>query len=93
MDRDRNDRGDRANFRPVPRPAPRTSGDEPWSEVPPEIEAMLRAQQGSRPAAPRPAPVRDEAPAFAEAVAPEVAAAPARRGRRTAAASTAARRP
>ena len=43
--------GDRPPFRPAPRPAPRPSGDEPWSEVPPEIEAMLRAQQGSRPRA------------------------------------------
>ncbi|HUQ43955.1 MAG TPA: NYN domain-containing protein [Candidatus Limnocylindria bacterium] len=93
MDRDRNDRGDRANFRPVPRPAPRTSGDEPWSEVPPEIEAMLRAQQSSRPAAPPPPPVGDDASAFAESAAPEVAPAPARRGRRTAAASTATEAP
>ena len=41
------------------RPAPggggpnRSGGDEPWSEVPPELEAMLRAQQGTR-GAPRP---------------------------------------
>ena len=42
--------GDRQQFRPSPRPAPRPSGDEPWSEVPPEIEAMLRAQLGTRPA-------------------------------------------
>jgi uncharacterized LabA/DUF88 family protein len=49
-DRDFRRGGDRPPFRPAPRPAPRPSGDEPWSEVPPEIEAMLRAQQGSRPA-------------------------------------------
>jgi len=54
---DRGDRGDRVPFRQGPPPAPRGSGDEPWSEVPPEIEAMLRAQLSSRPA---PAPRRDE---------------------------------
>ena len=46
------------------RPAPRSAGpvgnpNEPWTEVPPELEAMLRAQLGSRPvsrpAAPSPA--------------------------------------
>ncbi len=45
--------------RPAPRPEPRSSNpDEPWSDVPPEIEAMLRAQLGAkaRPAAPAPAP-------------------------------------
>jgi ribonuclease E len=79
---ERVDRSDRQPFRPAPRPAPRPSGDEPWSEVPPEIEAMLRAQLGSRPA-PRPqsAPVRSEA-SSAEAAAPA-----ARRGRRPAAVS------
>ncbi|MBI3750348.1 MAG: NYN domain-containing protein [Chloroflexi bacterium] len=46
-----------------PERAPRPSGGDPWSEVPPEIEAMLRAQlasSGGRPV--RQAPVR-EAPA------------------------------
>ncbi len=58
MDRgERQDRGDRVPFRQAPPPAPRGSGDEPWSEVPPEIEAMLRAQLSSRPA---PAPRRAE---------------------------------
>ncbi len=53
--RDR-DRSDRQPVRQDQRPAPRSGGDEPWSEVPPEIEAMLRAQLGSRPApAPDPA--------------------------------------
>jgi uncharacterized LabA/DUF88 family protein len=85
--RDR-DRGDRQQFRAAPRPGPRTSGDEPWSEVPPEIEAMLRAQQGSRPASePRPQPVPVESSAAPTGEAPsEVAPAAARRtGRRTAA--------
>jgi uncharacterized LabA/DUF88 family protein len=58
----RNDRPDRGGFRPAPRPAPQRapSGGEPWSEVPPEIEAMLRAQMGSQ--ATRP-PRREERPA------------------------------
>ena len=84
-------RGDR----PVPRPAPRPgSGDEPWSEVPPEIEAMLRAQLGGRGARPaRPAGQPDAVPSpsapSAPAPAPEAAArAPRRRpGRATAASS------
>ena len=86
---DRIERGDRNRqpFRPAVRPAPRPSGDEPWSEVPPEIEAMLRAQLGSRPAA---APRREPAPMAAAAEAPSETAAPAptasRRGRRPAAA-------
>ena len=89
-DRDR-DRSDRQPFRQAQRPAPRPSGDEPWSEVPPEIEAMLRAQLGSRPAPARPAalpPGQDP-----EAAAPESVAAtsgrsgsarrPSPRGRRS----------
>ena len=97
-DRDRGDRQpDRQQFRQPQRPAPRPSGDEPWSEVPPEIEAMLRAQIGSRPAPAQPAaaaPAQD-----AEAAAPEsVAATSGRtgsarrtstRGRRSAAEATA----
>jgi uncharacterized LabA/DUF88 family protein len=84
---DRGDRQpDRQPFRPAARPAPRPSGDEPWSEVPPEIEAMLRAQQVSRPAArPEPAPVRSEVPTTSA----ETAAPAPRRGRRPAAAAAA----
>ncbi|HUG29124.1 MAG TPA: NYN domain-containing protein [Candidatus Limnocylindria bacterium] len=89
---DRMDRGDRRPpFRPVPTPAPRPSGDEPWSEVPPEIEAMLRAQLGTRPAAPRreqlPAPeaATSATEAFAPAAEPAATAATSRRGRRPAA--------
>ena len=84
MDRGgRNDRNDRQGFRPAAG-APRPSSDEPWSEVPPEIEAMLRAQLGSKSQAPRrPAPVMQAEPAVEEAP----AAVPARRGRRTAAAT------
>jgi uncharacterized LabA/DUF88 family protein len=61
-------RGDR----PIPRPPARSgSGDEPWSEVPPEIEAMLRAQLGGRGAAPaRPGTPREAAPREATASAP-----------------------
>jgi uncharacterized LabA/DUF88 family protein len=82
-DRGDRDRGNRQPFRPAPRPAPRSSGDEPWSEVPPEIEAMLRAQLGSRPA---PAPRREEPAAMeaaAPAPAPETAAPGAGRARST----------
>ena len=88
----RQDRPDRQD-RPAPRPAPRGgSPEEPWSEVPPEIEAMLRAQLGSRPAAAR----RDEstmAPAerggSPVSEAPAVEAAPKRRTpRRAASAAT-----
>ena len=88
-DRRDRERGPRPPFRPAPRPAPRGSGDEPWSEVPPEIEAMLRAQLGSRPS---PAPRREEpavtapaatGPAPAEAPATPTASAP-RRGRKPA---------
>ena len=86
---DRGNRADRQPFRPAVRPAPRPSGDEPWSEVPPEIEAMLRAQLGSRPAA---APRREPAPAASSetgAAPVEAAATPiaSRRGRRPAAAA------
>ena len=71
-------RGDR----PVPRPAPRSgSGDEPWSEVPPEIEAMLRAQLGAR--GPRPSRPAAEpegaAPSSAPAEAPGAAPRASRR--------------
>ena len=67
-DRDRGGRGDRQPFRQAPRPAPRGSGEEPWSEVPPEIEAMLRAQLGSRPASePRPRPTEPVPSANADA--------------------------
>ncbi|MEO8470339.1 MAG: NYN domain-containing protein [Chloroflexota bacterium] len=48
------------NDRPPVRPAPRVGNpDEPWSEVSPELEAMLRAQIGSRP---RPAAPAAQAP-------------------------------
>jgi hypothetical protein len=72
-DRSRGGRGpDRPRGdRPIPRPPARSgSGDEPWSEVPPEIEAMLRAQLGGRGAGPaRPSTPR-EAPAPRETAAP-----------------------
>ena len=45
-------REDRSYSRGPERPrdaAPRSSSTEPWSEVPPELEAMLRAQVGQRP--------------------------------------------
>jgi uncharacterized LabA/DUF88 family protein len=90
---------DRPAFRPESRPAPRpVSSDEPWSEVPPEIEAMLRAQLGGggrtrqaggsgpaperRPAHPD---VRSEPTPAAASEAASSTARPARRGSRTAA--------
>ncbi|MEW5990135.1 MAG: NYN domain-containing protein, partial [Chloroflexota bacterium] len=74
-------RGDRA----VPRPPARTgSGDEPWSEVPPEIEAMLRAQLGARPPAPARPTRSAEVTTPAEPSSGEMAAAPAAPRRRTA---------
>ena len=60
--RDRPDRGDRPERQQrVPRP----SGGEPWSEVPPELEAMLRAQLSTRPNREPAAPPRPEASAEA----------------------------
>jgi uncharacterized LabA/DUF88 family protein len=44
------------------RPEPRGTSSEPWSEVPPEIEAMLRAQMAGSSRASRPAPSRDVRP-------------------------------
>jgi len=91
---------DRPAFRPESRPAPRpVSSDEPWSEVPPELEAMLRAQLasggrnraagGSGPAPerrPAQAPIAAESErATTEASAAPAAARPARRGTRAAA--------
>jgi uncharacterized LabA/DUF88 family protein len=82
---DRMGRGDGQAFRPAPAPAPAPRGTsaEPCSEVPPEIEAMLRAQLGSKAQAPR-RPVEAPPAPVAEAE----AAAPARRGRRTSAAAS-----
>jgi uncharacterized LabA/DUF88 family protein len=92
---------DRPAFRPESRPAPRpVSSDEPWSEVPPEIEAMLRAQLGSggrtrQAGGSGPAPERRPAePEVTSGPTPAAASEPAtsparpvRRGTRTAAAS------
>ncbi len=59
----RDDRGRGRGDRPVSAPVGRSSS-EPWSDVPPELEAMLRAQvaQKSVPgrAAPAPSPVDDQ---------------------------------
>jgi uncharacterized LabA/DUF88 family protein len=80
----------RDDRRPVSSPRPdreRTPGgrsDEPWSEVPPELEAMLRAQQASRgperPATGSRPPAVTDRPAAAEAPKAE-AAAPVRKPR------------
>ena len=83
-DRPRPDRG-------IPRPPRLGSSDEPWSEVPPELEAMLRAQMGNRPSRPiRPAEVAASTPPVPDggsAVSPDAppARAPRGRGTRTAA--------
>ena len=78
---------DRPAFRPENRPAPRpVSSDEPWSEVPPEIEAMLRAQLGGRSQAPARRTAPEPAVSQPEPGRPEAAAVrPARRGSRSAA--------
>ena len=47
----------RPDARPVGTSTPRNS-DEPWSDVPPELEAMLRAQVAQKPAPGRPAQSR-----------------------------------
>jgi uncharacterized LabA/DUF88 family protein len=83
-------------------PGPRSS-TEPWSEVPPELEAVLRAQVGQRPPA-RPGDVTSEAPvepaavdainatdpAAAEIAADAASPAPKRRSTRTTTAKAAA---
>jgi hypothetical protein len=66
----------RGGDRPAPAPAARTSS-EPWSDVPPELEALLRAQVAQKPATGRPAPRSAESPAGDDAsVAADVSAAP-----------------
>jgi uncharacterized LabA/DUF88 family protein len=64
----------RSDERPAvaPRQDRPRSGDEPWSEVPPELEAMLRAQIASKPG--RPPKPADAAPAEPAAVADSGAA-------------------
>jgi uncharacterized LabA/DUF88 family protein len=79
-------RGGRPPARGFDRPEPRSTSGDPWSEVPPEIEAMLRAQLASgagRAARPAAEPVR-RAPAVTTEPSQEAEAAP-RRARRPAA--------
>ncbi len=75
-------RGDRPTARPAQRVG---NADEPWSEVPPELAAMLRAQIGSRPR-----PAAPVAPVVVETTSAETpgrdAPAPKRRATRTPAA-------
>ncbi len=63
-------RDDRAYGRPdrTPPPPQQRSSSEPWSDVPPELEAMLRAQVAQKPG-PRPAP----SPARSSETVPELA--------------------
>jgi hypothetical protein len=51
----------RGNDRPAPAPAGRSS-NEPWSDVPPELEALLRAQVAQKAPASRPATSHDATP-------------------------------
>jgi uncharacterized LabA/DUF88 family protein len=62
----------------VDRPAPRSGGD-PWSEVPPELEEMLRAQLAQSPKARRPEPAAAVGHAPTEPAAETAGAAPKRR--------------
>jgi uncharacterized LabA/DUF88 family protein len=62
-------------------PPPRTS-NEPWSDVPPELEAMLRAQVAQKPL-PRPASTPSTPAEPVEASVPAVEAAPPTRARAT----------
>jgi uncharacterized LabA/DUF88 family protein len=93
----RGPRDDRPFGRPDQRPrdASRSSSTEPWSEVPPELEAVLRAQVTQRPATPptevaaaetateapaeTPAPKRRTARTSTAKSAPKATAAPTRR--------------
>ena len=80
---DRHDRGDRT-------PAPRRGSGE-WSEVPPELEAQLRAQLASKPTAPAPAPesvARHPEPDVAAIAEPAVESAPATAPKRRAPSKT-----
>ncbi len=83
----------RDNRRPAPGPAPRQErprvergrDEEPWSEVPPELEQLLRAQFAQKQARigqPAPAVGSEPTPAVAEAAAPS--AGPRRRTRKAA---------
>ncbi len=55
----------RGGDRPAPAPAGRSS-NEPWSDVPPELEAMLRAQVAQKPPLSRPAPATDDTGVMSE---------------------------
>ncbi len=89
------DRGPRRDDRPREAAPRATGGSEPWSEVPPELEAMLRAQVTGAPAAGRPTPdaradvqEADVTPDAAATPEPEAKAAPKRRTTRSKAATT-----
>ena len=99
--RDRGGRGGRpprdqgAGRQERPKPARVTGSSEPWSEVPPEVEAMLRAQMAQRTRPPQPLDETPAEPVATDTMPPaqpaEGDAAPKRRStRRKAAADTAA---
>ncbi len=73
-------RGDRT-------PPPPRSSSEPWSDVPPELEAMLRAQVAQKPV-PRPVPSLVSSPTRASEPAEKPARAKARAARKPAVAAT-----
>src|SRR5436190_4967170 len=83
----RNDRPERTER------APRPSGGDPWSEVPPELEEMLRAQLAQtskgRPTAPQGPTASEPAPIADVPAAAEAAGAPKRRTTRKASPSAA----
>jgi uncharacterized LabA/DUF88 family protein len=73
----RMDQGPRPDRRDRPERAPRRSSNEPWSEVPPELEEMLRAQLDARAARGASAADRASESREATAAAEPVAAEPA----------------
>ncbi|MGZ8513462.1 MAG: NYN domain-containing protein [Candidatus Limnocylindrales bacterium] len=93
-------REDRGYSRPDRTPPPPRTSNEPWSDVPPELEAMLRAQVAQKPVSrPVPSPVSAPAPGgeVAEAATPatgvRAARKPSTRTPRTAARTTPAAEP
>jgi uncharacterized LabA/DUF88 family protein len=82
-DRDRGRDAGRPARDERPRESAPRSSNEPWSEVPPEVEAMLRAQVASKPTAPAVAPVPELEPVVTDAAIPEPEAKPKRRTTRS----------
>ncbi|MFI5253962.1 MAG: NYN domain-containing protein [Candidatus Limnocylindrales bacterium] len=83
----RPDRGPRPSRPPFREAPPPTSGGEPWSEVPPELEELLRAELARK--APAARPVAPPAPLASAPVESVAASAPKRRVTRKVAAPAA----